>query len=84
MWCPTALARTLFDLLSEMRLENNQKLRVFLDQTQLVVGERWDSGFMDALGRSWICVPIISTEALSDMQTMDNNNDKIDNLLLDR
>jgi hypothetical protein len=80
---PTALARTLFDTLSATKLKNGQKLRVFLDQVDLQVGERWDSGFMGALGRSWIVVPLISTEALGNMKSLDSNNAKVDNLLLE-
>eukprot|EP01051_Picozoa_sp_SAG22_P006426 SAG22_NODE_420_length_10739_cov_7.090320_12_plen_232_part_00 len=41
------LARRLFDLLVDMTLDDtDQKLRVYLDQTRLEDGQRWDSGFM--------------------------------------
>ena len=56
------LARQLYEQLSEMTLdETGQRIRVYLDQTRLEDGQRWDAGFMSGLAHSWVFVPIVST-----------------------
>jgi hypothetical protein len=60
------LARRLYEQLSEMTIdETGQRVRVYLDQTRLEDGQRWDAGFMNGLAHSWVFVPIVSagTEA---------------------
>jgi hypothetical protein len=55
------LARRLSEQLSEMTLdETGQRVRVYLDQTRLEDGQRWDAGFMNGLAHSWVFVPIVS------------------------
>ena len=62
------LARRLHDLLSDMTLgDTDQKLRVYLDQTRLEDGQRWDSGFMEGLAHSWVFVPIVSVGSVGPM-----------------
>jgi hypothetical protein len=56
------LARRLYEQLSEMTIdETGQRVRVYLDQTRLEDGQRWDAGFMSGLANSWVFVPIVST-----------------------
>jgi hypothetical protein len=56
------LARRLYEQLSEMTIdETGQRVRVYLDQTRLEDGQRWDAGFMNGLAHSWVFVPIVST-----------------------
>ena len=56
------LARRLYEQLSEMLIdETGQRVRVYLDQTRLEDGQRWDAGFMNGLAHSWVFVPIVST-----------------------
>jgi hypothetical protein len=44
------LARRLYDQLSMMSIdETGQRIRVYLDQTRLEDGQRWDAGFMNGL-----------------------------------
>ena len=44
------LARRLYEQLSEMLIdETGQRVRVYLDQTRLEDGQRWDAGFMNGL-----------------------------------
>ena len=58
------LARHLYEELSEMTIdETGQRVRVYLDQTRLEDGQRWDAGFMNGLAHSWVFVPIVSTGA---------------------
>ena len=77
------LAKALFDKLSDMTLvESGQKLRVYLDSERLEDGERWDSGFMDALCESWIVVPILSSGSLGPMADL-AGNENCDNCLLE-
>merc|ERR1740117_1910425 len=65
------LARRLYGLLSDMTLEDtDQKLRVYLDQTRLEDGQRWDSGFMDGLANSWVFVPIVSVGSVGPMRNL--------------
>lgn len=83
-----SFAKKLFDELSEMTLaETGQKLRVYLDQTRLEDGERWDSGFMEGLAASWIVVPIVSAGSLSPMGQLFGEDGKpgdwCDNVLLE-
>ena len=40
--------------------ETGQRVRVYLDQTRLEDGQRWDAGFMNGLAHSWVFVPIVS------------------------
>jgi hypothetical protein len=55
------LARRLYEQLSEMTIdETGQRVRVYLDQTRLEDGQRWDAGFMNGLAHSWVFVPIVS------------------------
>ena len=56
------LARLLYEQRSEMTIdETGQRVRVYLDQTRLEDGQRWDAGFMNGLAHSWVFVPIVST-----------------------
>ena len=56
------LARRLYEQLSQMTIdETGQRVRVYLDQTRLEDGQRWDAGFMNGLAHSWVFVPIVST-----------------------
>ena len=62
------LARRLYERLSEMEVdETEQKLRVYLDQTRLADGQRWDEGFMTGLANSWVVLPIVSVGAVQSM-----------------
>ena len=62
------LARRVCDLLTDMTLDDTgQKLRVYLDQTRLEDGQRWDSGFMEGLANSWVFVPIVSVGSVGPM-----------------
>ena len=64
-------AKALFDALSEVIIESTgQRLRVYLDQVRLEMGERWDVGFIQGLRSSWIVVPVISTDALTPMERL--------------
>ena len=40
--------------------KTGQRVRVYLDQTRLEDGQRWDAGFMNGLAHSWVFVPIVS------------------------
>ena len=79
------LARRLHDLLSDMTLDDtDQKLRVYLDQTRLEDGQRWDSGFMEGLAHSWVFVPIVSVGSVGPMcQLGGDEEDWTDNVLLE-
>jgi hypothetical protein len=78
------LARRLYDDLSAVTLdETGQKLRVYLDQTRLEDGQRWDSGFMEGLAKSWVFVPVVSVGSVSPMATMSESQDWCDNVLLE-
>jgi hypothetical protein len=78
------LARRLYDALSAITLdETGQKLRVYLDQTRLEDGQRWDSGFMEGLSRSWVFVPIVSMGSVQPMMGLDDGEDWCDNVLLE-
>ena len=62
------LARRLYDLLIHINLEDTgQKLRVYLDQTRLEDGQRWDSGFMEGLANASVFVPIVSVGSVGPM-----------------
>eukprot|EP01047_Picozoa_sp_COSAG01_P013576 COSAG01_NODE_641_length_14573_cov_17.634637_9_plen_336_part_00 len=80
-------AKALFDALSEVSIESTgQQLRVYLDQVRLKDGERWDVGFMAGLSKSWIVIPILSSEALAPMQELnglDGDGSQTDNVLLE-
>ena len=81
-------AKALFDALSECTIQSTrQKLRVYLDQVRLEDGERWDNGFMEGLGNSWIACPILSTDGLMPMKNLNPANGKdssqTDNVLLE-
>lgn len=70
------LARRLHDLLSATTLEDTgQKLRVYLDQTRLEDGQRWDSGFMEGLAHSWVFVPIVSVGSVAPMCNLGGSGD---------
>ena len=79
------LARQLHDQLSAVVLEETggQRIRVYLDQTRLEDGQRWDSGFMEGLSKSWVFVPIVSVGALQPMMGMSEAEDWCDNVLLE-
>ena len=82
------LARRLYDLLTDMTLDDTgQKLRVYLDQTRLEDGQRWDSGFMEGLANAWVFVPIVSVGAVGPMCQLggggDGGEDWTDNVLLE-
>ena len=81
------LARRLYDLLSDMTLEDTgQKLRVYLDQTRLEDGQRWDSGFMEGLAHSLVFVPIVSVGSVGPMGQLgggEGGEDWTDNVLLE-
>ena len=78
------LARRLYDALSMITLdETGQKLRVYLDQTRLEDGQRWDAGFMEGLAKSWVFVPIVSVGSVGPMATMSELEDWVDNVLLE-
>jgi hypothetical protein len=56
------LARRLYDQLSMMSIdETNQRIRVYLDQTRLEDGQRWDAGFMNGLAHrlAQLCIYLI-------------------------
>ena len=83
-----ALAKQLYEKLSSKTLaETGQKLRVYLDQICLEDGERWDAGFMQGLGASWIAVPIVSAGSLGPMAALFDEDgeptDSCDNVLLE-
>jgi hypothetical protein len=78
------LARRLYDDLSSITLdETGQKLRVYLDQTRLEDGQRWDSGFMEGLSQSWVFVPIVSVGCVQPMMGLSEAEDWCDNVLLE-
>ena len=78
------LARRLYDSLSALTIEETgQKLRVYLDQTRLEDGQRWDSGFMEGLSRSWVFVPIVSMGSVQPMMGLADGEDWCDNVLLE-
>ena len=78
------LARRLYDSLSALTIEETgQKLRVYLDQTRLEDGQRWDSGFMEGLSRSWVFLPIVSVGSVQPMMELDDGEDWCDNVLLE-
>ena len=81
------LARRLYDLLTEMTLDDTgQKLRVYLDQTRLEDGQRWDSGFMEGLANSWVFVPVVSVGSVGPMCSLgggESGEDWTDNVLLE-
>jgi hypothetical protein len=81
-------AKALFDALSGCTVESTgQKLRIYLDQVCLEDGARWDSGFMQGLGNSWIVVPVLSTEGLNPMKKLNSvdgeDGGQTDNVLLE-
>eukprot|EP01051_Picozoa_sp_SAG22_P005397 SAG22_NODE_319_length_12493_cov_33.326475_3_plen_404_part_00 len=82
------LARRLYELLSDLTLEDTgQRLRVYLDQTRLEDGQRWDSGFMEGLAHSWVFVPIVSVGSVGSMCQLgggsEDGEDWTDNVLLE-
>ena len=78
------LARRLYDSLSALTIEETgQKLRVYLDQTRLEDGQRWDSGFMEGLSKSWVFVPIVSVGSVQPMMSLEVGKDWCDNVLLE-
>ena len=78
------LARRLYDTLSEISIgETGQRIRVYLDQTRLEDGQRWDSGFMQGLANSWVFVPIVSVGSVGPMVQLGQNEDWTDNVLLE-
>ena len=79
------LARRLHDSLSELTIEETgQKLRVYLDATRLEDGQRWDTGFMEGLSKSWVFVPIVSVGCVEPMMGLsDGGEDWCDNVLLE-
>ena len=79
------LARRLHDSLSELTIEETgQKLRVYLDATRLEDGQRWDTGFMEGLSKSWVFVPIVSVGCVEPMMGLsDGEKDWCDNVLLE-
>ena len=78
------LARRLHDLLSAMTLQDtDQKLRIYLDQTRLEDGQRWDSGFMEGLANCWVFLPIVSVGSVGPMCSLGQEEDWTDNVLLE-
>jgi hypothetical protein len=78
------LARRLYDALSELSIdETGQRMRVYLDQTRLEDGQRWDSGFMNGLANSWVFVPIVSAGSVGPMVQLGQHEDWTDNVLLE-
>ena len=78
------LARRLYDELSALTIEETgQKLRVYLDQERLEDGQRWDSGFMEGLAKSWVFVPIVSVGSVRPMTQLSDESDWCDNVLLE-
>jgi len=78
------LARRLYDELSAATIEETgQKLRVYLDQERLEDGQRWDSGFMEGLAKSWVFVPIVSVDSVRPMLQLSPESDWCDNVLLE-
>ena len=78
------LARRLYDELSAVTIEETgQKLRVYLDQERLEDGQRWDSGFMEGLAKSWVFVPIVSVGSVRPMTQLSDESDWCDNVLLE-
>ena len=73
-------AQALFKDLSS-RLIGDLPVYIFLDKVCLVDGERWDHGFMTALSRSRVFVPLLSPGAIERMESTDA--DAIDNVLLE-
>ena len=63
--------------------ETGQKLRVYLDQQRLEDGQRWDSGFMEGLAKSWVFVPIVSVGSVGPMTKLSEEEDWCDNVLLE-
>ena len=77
-------AKALCDKLSDLVLGGTrQKLRVYLDQKRLKDGQRWDDGFLSALKRTWIVVPVVSTQSLLPMKDLDAEKEGTDNVLLE-
>ena len=77
------VAKALFEALSATTVEGTgQRLRVYLDTERLKDGSRWDEGFMQSLGSTWIVVPLVSSEALAPMMNMETKADP-DNFLLE-
>ena len=67
-----------------MTLEDTgQKLRVYLDQTRLEDGQRWDSGFMEGLANAIVFVPIVSVGSVGPMCQLGGEKDWTDNVLLE-
>jgi hypothetical protein len=78
------LARRLYDALLELSIdETGQCMRVYLDQTRLEDGQRWDSGFMEGLANSWVFVPIVSVGSVGPMVQLGQEEDWVDNVLLE-
>ena len=78
------LARRLHDSLSSLTIEETgQKLRVYLDATRLEDGQRWDTGFMEGLSKSWVFVPIVSAGCVQPMMGLSEVEDWCDNVLLE-
>ena len=78
------LARRLHDSLSALTIEETgQKLRVYLDATRLEDGQRWDTGFMKGLSKSWVFVPIVSVGCVQPMMALSEAEDWCDNVLLE-
>jgi hypothetical protein len=58
-------------------------MRVYLDQTRLEDGQRWDSGFMEGLANSWVFCPIVSVGSVAPMAQLGEREDWTDNVLLE-
>ena len=78
------LARRMYDRLTDMTLaDTDQKLRVYLDQTRLEDGQRWDSGFMEGLANALVFVLIVSVGSVGPMCQLGGDKDWTDNVLLE-
>jgi hypothetical protein len=78
------LARRLCDQLSALTIgETDQRIRVYLDQTRLEDGQRWDAGFMNGLAHSWVFVPIVSVGSLGQMVQLAREEDWSDYMLVE-
>ena len=58
-------------------------MRVYLDQTKLEDGQRWDSGFMQGLSKSMVFVPLVSVGSVAPMVQLTESDDWTDNVLLE-
>lgn len=75
-------ARRLYDNLSGLSLPNQQPLRVFLDESDLLPGCQFVNDFCLALSRSLVALPVMSVQAIMTMKTLLDKGEP-DNVLLE-